>query len=63
MVNANPKTTQEASRNEAYRSEQRIQNAFQGLSVAERDEKKRSALAERAKYQFEAVRSFRAIPF
>ena len=46
----------EATRKEAYRSDHRMQETFKDLSLtdAQRDAKKKSSLAERAKYQFEA---------
>ena len=46
----------EATRREAYQSDHRMQETFKDLSLsdAQRDAKKKSSLAERAKYQFEA---------
>ena len=43
----------EATRREAYLSEQRLQKNFNNLSVNDPERKKRN-LAERSKYQFEA---------
>ena len=49
----------EATRKEAYLSEHRLQGTFKELSLTDTQqaEKKRSGLAERAKYQFEATES------
>ena len=46
----------EATRREAYQSDHRMQETFKDLSLSDtqRDAKKKSSLAERAKYQFEA---------